>query len=51
MINEINAVVRWEFDTKFKEDMKVIGEIVLTMDKMEQRYFRCRIKSKQKSYD
>ena len=45
MINEINAVVD-EFDVKYKEDTKVIGEIVLTMDKMEQGIFRCRIKSK-----
>jgi methyl-accepting chemotaxis protein len=48
MINSINHVVD-EFDTKFKEDMKVIGEIVLTMDKVEQGIFRCRIKSKTKN--
>ena len=48
MINSINNVVD-EFDTKFKEDMKVIGEIVLTMDKVEQGIFRCRIKSKTKN--
>ena len=35
-----------KFDVKYKEDTKVIGEIVLTMDKMEQGIFRCRIKSK-----
>ena len=45
MINEINSVVD-EFDVKYKEDTKVIGEIVLTMDKVEQGIFRCRIKSK-----
>ncbi len=45
MINSINIVVD-EFDAKFKDDMKVIGEIVLTMDKVEQGIFRCRIKSK-----
>ena len=44
MINSINSVVD-EFDTKFKDDMKVIGEIVLTMDKVEQGSFKCRIKS------
>ena len=48
MINSINHVVD-EFDAKFKEDMKVIGEIVLTMDKVEQGIFRCRIKSKTKN--
>jgi methyl-accepting chemotaxis protein len=48
MINSINKVVD-EFDTKFKEDMKVIGEIVLTMDKVEQGIFRCRIKSRTKN--
>ena len=45
MINQINNVID-EFDTKFKDDMKVIGEIVLTMDKVEQGIFRCRVKSK-----
>jgi methyl-accepting chemotaxis protein len=48
MINQINNVVD-EFDTKFKDDMKVIGEIVLTMDKVEQGIFRCRVKSKTKN--
>ena len=48
MINSINKVVD-EFDTKFKEDMKVIGEIVLTMDKVEQGIFKCRIKSRTKN--
>ncbi len=45
LINQINGVVD-EFDEKFKNDMKVIGEIVLTMDKVEQGIFRCRVKSK-----
>ena len=44
MINQINSVVD-EFDKKLKDDMKVIGEIVLTMDKVQQGIFRCRIKS------
>lgn len=48
MINQINSVVD-DFDTNFKDDMKVIGEIVLTMDKVEQGIFRCRIKSKTKN--
>jgi methyl-accepting chemotaxis protein len=48
MINQINNVVD-EFDAKFKDDMKVIGEIVLTMDKVEQGIFRCRVKSKTKN--
>jgi methyl-accepting chemotaxis protein len=44
MINQINTVAV-DFDTKYKNDMKVIGEIVLTLDKMEQGIFRCRVKS------
>jgi methyl-accepting chemotaxis protein len=48
MINQINSVID-EFDSKFKDDMKVIGEIVLTMDKVEQGIFKCRIKSKTKN--
>ncbi len=45
MMNEINTTID-EFDTKFKTDMRVIGEIVLTLDKVEQGIFRCRVKSK-----
>ncbi len=45
---QINDVVD-EFDSKFKDDMKVIGEIVLTMDKVQQGIFRCRVKSKSKN--
>ena len=48
MINQMNDIVD-EFDTNFKDDMKVIGEIVLTMDKVEQGIFKCRIKSKTKN--
>jgi methyl-accepting chemotaxis protein len=48
LINQINNVVD-EFDSKFKDDMKVIGEIVLTMDKVEQGIFRCRVKSTTKN--
>nr|WP_143145151.1 methyl-accepting chemotaxis protein [Arcobacter sp. LA11] len=32
-------------DVQIKNDMKVIGEIVLTADKIEQGIFKCRIKS------
>ena len=45
---QINNVVD-EFDANFKDDMKVIGEIVLTMDKVEQGIFKCRIKSESKN--
>ena len=45
---QINNVVD-EFDANFKDDMKVIGEIVLTMDKVEQGIFKCRIKSETKN--
>ncbi len=31
------------FDKKLKDDMKVIGEIVLTTDKVEQGIYKCRI--------
>ncbi|QOG12739.1 methyl-accepting chemotaxis protein [Arcobacter sp. FWKO B] len=34
-----------ELDTKIKEDMKVLGEIVITMDKVEQGIYSCRIKA------
>jgi methyl-accepting chemotaxis protein len=44
MINDINNVVD-EFDIKYKNDMKVIGEIVLTLDKVEQGIFKCRVKA------
>jgi methyl-accepting chemotaxis protein len=44
MINQLNAVVD-NFDSKFKNDMKVIGEIVLTLDKVEQGIFKCRVKA------
>ena len=38
-----------EFDANFIDDLKVIGEIVLTMDKVEQGIFKCRIKSETKN--
>jgi len=34
-----------EFDKKLKDDMRVIGEIVLTTDKVEQGIYMCRINS------
>eukprot|EP01029_Cantina_marsupialis_P005538 TRINITY_DN1608_c0_g3_i3.p1 TRINITY_DN1608_c0_g3~~TRINITY_DN1608_c0_g3_i3.p1 ORF type:complete len:430 (-),score=74.32 TRINITY_DN1608_c0_g3_i3:628-1917(-) len=33
------------FDKKMKDDMRVIGEIVLTTDKVEQGIYKCRINS------
>ncbi len=34
-----------ELDTRLKEDMKVLGEIVITMDRVEQGIYNCRVKS------
>jgi methyl-accepting chemotaxis protein len=34
-----------DLDKKLKEDMKVIGEIVLTTDKVEQGMYSCRVKA------
>jgi len=34
-----------EYDKKLKIDMKVLGEIVITMDKVEQGIYGCRIKA------
>ena len=42
MIDKLNISVD-DFDSRFKNDMKVIGEIVLTLDKVERGTFRCRI--------
>uniref|UniRef100_UPI003A942244 cache domain-containing protein n=1 Tax=Halarcobacter sp. TaxID=2321133 RepID=UPI003A942244 len=39
MLNETADI----FDKKLKEDMRVIGEIVLTSDKVEQGIYKCRI--------
>ncbi|KAB7886438.1 MAG: chemotaxis protein [Arcobacter sp.] len=44
MINQINNVSD-DFDCRYKNDMKVIGEIVLTLDKVEQGIFKCRVKA------
>ena len=34
-----------EFDNTLKADMKVLGEIVITMDRVEQGIYSCRVKS------
>ncbi|WP_321312482.1 methyl-accepting chemotaxis protein [Halarcobacter sp.] len=38
-----------EFDKKLKDDMKVMGEVVLTADRIEQGIFRCNIHSESKN--
>ena len=38
-----------ETETSIKSDINVIGEIVLTADKVNQGIFRCRIKSNTKN--
>ncbi|QKF59816.1 methyl-accepting chemotaxis protein [Aliarcobacter lanthieri] len=44
MSKQINDVID-EFDGKYKDDMRVIGESILTFDKLKKGVFRCRIKS------
>ncbi len=44
MLNMLNEAADI-FDKKLKEDMKVIGEIVMTTDKVEQGIYKCRINS------
>ena len=44
MMSEINKAAD-DFDNKFKEDMKIIGETVLTMDKISRGTYKCRIHS------
>jgi len=39
-----------KFDTMRKDDMRVLGEIVLTLDKMSQGMFHCRIKSSSNNF-
>ncbi len=46
---ELNNYVE-HFDTMRKEDMKVLGEIVLTLDKMSQGIYKCRIHSKSHNF-
>ncbi|UTJ05136.1 methyl-accepting chemotaxis protein [Arcobacter roscoffensis] len=38
------------FDAMRKEDMKVLGEIILTLNKVEQGIFKCRVKSDSKNF-
>mgnify|MGYP005659274789 CR=1 FL=1 len=38
-----------ELDIRMKEDMRVMGEIVLTTDKIEQGIFKCRVNSNTKN--
>ncbi|MEA3354461.1 MAG: hypothetical protein U9Q33_11650, partial [Campylobacterota bacterium] len=42
MIQKINTTID-DFEKKLQEDMKVMGEVVLTMDKFEQGIYSCRI--------
>jgi methyl-accepting chemotaxis protein len=44
LLNHLNQVAITQ-DMKLKEDMRVIGEIVLVTDKVEQGIYRCRIHS------
>ena len=44
MMQKINTTVDY-FENKLQEDMKVMGEVVLTMDKVEQGIYGCRIKA------
>jgi len=48
MLVEVNNAVDL-FEHKLQEDMKVMGEVVLTMDKVEQGIYGCRIKSDTKN--
>ena len=45
---EWNSLIQ-ETDTQMKNDMRVIGEIVLTTDKVEQGIFKCRVHSETKN--
>ena len=44
MFKEWNQLIQ-ATEVQMKEDMKVIGEIVLTLDKVEQGIFKCRLKA------
>ena len=44
MTKDINSAID-EFDDKFKNDMRVIGESVLTFDKLKKGIFKCRVNS------
>ena len=49
ILTELNGYVD-RFDEIRKEDMKVLGEIVLTLDKMSQGIYTCRIHSSSKNF-
>jgi len=49
ILTELNNYVD-KFDAMRKDDMRVLGEIVLTLDKMAQGMFQCRIKSSSKNF-
>ena len=44
ILSELNIFVD-KFDELRKEDMKVMGEVILTMDKMSQGIYKCRVHS------
>ena len=44
MTKDINSAID-EFDDKFKHDMRVIGDSVLTFDKLKKGIFKCRVNS------
>ncbi|MDD2699019.1 MAG: cache domain-containing protein, partial [Arcobacteraceae bacterium] len=48
LINHLNDIAIIQ-DAKLKEDMKVIGEIVLVTDKVEQGIYQCRIHASSKN--
>ena len=49
ILTELNAYVD-KFDTMRKDDMRVMGEIVLTLDKMSQGIYQCRIHSSSENF-
>ena len=49
ILTELNAYVD-KFDSMRKDDMRVMGEIVLTLDKMSQGIYQCRIHSSSENF-
>ena len=49
ILTELNHYVD-QFDTMRKEDMKVLGEIVLSLDRMSQGIYQCRIHAKSHNF-
>ncbi|MEA3512942.1 MAG: cache domain-containing protein, partial [Campylobacterota bacterium] len=45
LIHRLNNIAR-EQDKQLKDDMKVMGEIVITTDKVEQGIYKCRVNAK-----